>query len=166
MFITIDSAEIATGKPVKTEVATKIKDNFDDHEERISDLEGGSAIIYPPLVMRVSGFYDFEVHTNVLKTVCNFNLTITGVRIYVDTCGISGATEIDIKVSSAGGPYTSIFTSLPSVPYTDGDDGVSVNAVLDPDEVDLNSGDLIRLDLTEAQEDGKTFMVRIDYERN
>lgn len=162
----IDSGEIVAGKPVASTLTTKIKGNFDDHEERITDLENGNNVAYEPLIMRVDGYYEsYSGITSILKTVCNFNLTITGARLYIEKAGSSGTTEIDIKVSSGGGGYSTIFTTKPSVAFGAGDDGVSSNAILDPTKVDLTGGDLIRLDVTSAQVNGRAFMVRIDYEK-
>lgn len=163
-FSTITTAEIATGKPNANSTWTKAKDNFDNHESRIVSLEGGSATTYPPIILRVNGYYgSIGAQTGLLKTVTNFALTITGVRIYIDTAGSSGSTTCDIKVSYAGGAYTSIFTTLPTVAFGAGNDGVSTNAVLDAARVDLAAGDIIRLDTTATQTGGKDFMVRIDY---
>lgn len=167
-YVTLNPTEIATGKPVSTTVATKIKDNFDNHEERLESLEGGSAVTYPPIIMRVDGYYaDLDGITNVLKTVTNFNLTILGIKLYIDIAGTSDSTEIDIlKSSNAGASWTSIFNTKPSISYSAGNDAISSNEVLNSGQVDLSSGDLIRLDVTNTQANGRTFYVRIDYERN
>lgn len=163
-FNAITTTEVGAGKPTTTTTFTKIKDNFDNHEQRIGALETGGTTTYPPIILRVNGYYAIPgALTNVLKTVCNFDLTITGVRLYIDTAGTAGTTEIDLKVSHLGGAYNSIFTTKPSVLYSVGSDGVSVNGVLDPTKVDLISGDLIRLDTTNVQTNGFGFMVRIDY---
>ncbi len=102
-------------------------------------------------------------YTGFIKTTCNFNLTVTGVRIITDVAGSSGSTEIDIKFSRAGGAYTSIFSTKPLISYTAGNDAASTNAVLNATYVDLQTGDIIRLDITGVQTAGKNFIVRIDY---
>lgn len=163
-YTAVTTNEIATGKPTTNDTFTKIKDNFDNHETRIEDLEGGSSISYPPIILRVNGYYGMPgAKTGILKTVANFNLTVTGVRIYIDTAGSAGTTTCDIKVSHSGGAYTSILTTLPSVVYSAGNDGVSTNAVLDAAHVAISAGDIIRLDTTTVQTNGYSFMVRIDY---
>jgi hypothetical protein len=163
-FTAVTTTEISAGKPTTTTTFTKIKDNFDNHEQRIGALETGGTTTYPPIILRVNGCYATQgVLANILKTVCNFDLTITGVRLYIESAGTTGTTEVDLKVSHSGGAYTSIFTTKPSVSYTVGNDGVSTNAVLDPTKVNILSGDLIRLDTTSVQVNGFGFMVRIDY---
>jgi hypothetical protein len=163
-FNTLTTTEVSAGKPTTTITFTKIKDNFDNHEQRIGALETGGTTTYPPIIMRVNGHYSVRgIMDNVLKTVCNFDLTITGVRLYIDVAGISATTQVDLKVSHLGGAYTSIFTTKPSVASAAGNDAVSTNAVLDPTKVNISSGDLIRLDVTGVQGFGIGFMVRIDY---
>jgi hypothetical protein len=165
-FSTLTTTEIAVGKPVTNDTQTKIKDNFDDHESRILNLEDGSAVAYPPIEMDIRGYYgDQGPATGWCKTVPNFNLEITGARLYIDVAGSAGDTEIDILVSRSGGAYTSIFTTKPKVNYAMGNDYVSINGVLDPTQVAVSAGDKIRLDTTLVQTDGFNLLVRIDYNK-
>jgi hypothetical protein len=165
-FTSITSTEIATGKPTTNDTWTTVKDNLDDHESRVIALEGGSAVTYPPIILRFNGNMSFlGATTNLIKTVTNFALTVTGVRVYVDVAGSSGTLTCDIKKSHSGGAYTSILTTLPSVAYGAGNDAVSTNAVLDSSKVDIAAGDILRLDTTTSQTDGFNFWVRIDYNK-
>lgn len=169
-FVPITTAEITTGEPVKSSTQTKIKDNFDNIDSRITSLEGGSNTVYPPIIMRVNGFYGEAGELTIpavgfLKTTMNFNITITGVRILIDSAGSSGTTEVDLKYKRGAGSYTSIFTTKPSVLYTAGSDSISSNAVLNPTEVNLQAGDILRLDLTSAQAGASGLTVRIDYSK-
>lgn len=163
-YSAITTTEIATGKPVANTTLTKVKDNFIDHETRILDLENGGAVAYPPKEMSVRGYYgDPGIRTNWGKWFPNFDITITGVRLIIDTAGTSGSTEIDLKVNFGGGAYTSIFTTKPSVAFGAGNDAVSSNQVLDATKVDVDAGEIVRLDTTAVQTNGHTFYVRIDY---
>lgn len=165
-YIEISSAEIVTGKPVSNNTQTKIKDNFIAHETRITSLEGGSAVVYPPIIMRVGGIVsDLSVsdRTGILKTTMNFNLSLTGVRLLVDRAGVSGTMEIDLLYSRAGGAYTSVLSTKPTVVYSAGNDAISSDAVLNPSQVDLQAGDILRLDITSVQSMNKNIMVRIDF---
>lgn len=165
-FIPLTTNEIATGNPVANTTQTKIKDNFEDHEARLIAVESGGVVSYPPIVLRVNHYYDqFGAETGLLKTVTNFAITITGVRLYIDQAGTAGTTTIDIKVKSGAGAFTSILTTLPSVAFGAGNDTVSVNGVLDATKVNLSAGDIIRLDTTSVQTLGKGFTVRIDYNK-
>lgn len=169
-FQTITTAEITTGEPVKNTTQTKIKDNFDNLDTRVTSLEGGGNTVYPPIVMRVNGYYGESGEltipaTGFLKTTMNFNLTLTGVRILIDNAGISGITEIDLKYKRGAGAYTSIFTTKPSVSYSAGNDSISTNAVLNPSEVYLQAGDILRLDITTVQARANGLTIRIDYSK-
>jgi hypothetical protein len=164
-FDPIDTSEITAGEPVSTLTQTKIKDNFDDHEERLQTAEG-SVAVYPPIIFRVNGRYGLAGEIEgLLKTTANFSLTITGVRILIDVAGSAGTTEIDLLRKRGGDPFESILSSRPQIDYTEGDDALSDNAVLDLTKVDILAGDILRLDLTSVQTDGKGFLVRVDYNR-
>lgn len=163
-FTALTSTEIASGKPNSSSVFSKLKDNFDNHESRLLVVESGGAVAYPPIIMRVNGYYAWKNLTNgLLKTTMNFNLTITGVRLIIDTAGSAGTTEIDLKYKRGAGAYTSILTTKPSVAFGAGNDATSTNAVLDLAQVNLLAGDFLRLDLTSVQTGGNSFMVRIDF---
>jgi hypothetical protein len=161
-FVPLTTGEIATGEPVTTATATKIKDNFDDHEERLQVAELSSAS-YPPIIFRVNGYYN--VVSSLLKTTNNFDLTILGARILIDIAGTSGITEIDLLRKRGVGAWESIFTTQPTVAFGAGDNSLSTDTILDPTKVDLEVGDILRLDITSAQVGGKGFLVRIDYNR-
>lgn len=163
-YIPITSDEITTGKPVANTTQTKIKDNFDDHEDRIDALEGGSAVAYPPIVLSVNGYYgDLAAYDDVCFTTPNFDLTITGIRLEIKGAGSSGTTTIDIKKKSGVGAFASVLTTLPSVAFSAGNYAVSTNAVLDSGQVSVLAGDFLRLDITTVQTGGRGFIVRIDY---
>lgn len=165
MFVPITTQEIAVGEPVSNATQTKIKENFDNLDGRVTSLEGGSSTTYPPIILRVNGNAAklATPYIGFIKTTFNFNLTITGVRILTDIAGTSGSTEIDLKFKRASNPYTSIFSTLPLISYSAGNDAVSTNAVLNPSYVNLETGDILRLDITGVQNSGKNFIVRIDY---
>lgn len=166
-FVAITSTEIATGKPVASSTQSQIKNNFDNHETRITSLESGSATAYPPIILRVNGLYDsLSANTGILKTTANFALTITGVRVIVDQAGSSGTLTCDIKKSHSGGSYTSVLSTLPSVGYASGNDATSTNGVVNSSTASVAAGDILRLDTTGVQTGGRNFMVRIDYTKN
>jgi hypothetical protein len=165
-FTALTSTEITSGKPVTSTTGTKIKNNFDDHEARIQAIEGGSATTFPPIILRVNGPYgQYGAVNGIIKLTTNFPIVFTGVRILIDHAGSSGITQVDVKYKSGGGAYTSMLLTQPSVSYTAGDDSISSNAVLDPAHSSLLAGDIIRLDLTSVQTGGRSFTVRIDYNR-
>jgi len=159
-FTALTSGEVASAQPVASTVTTKIKNNFDDHESRIQTLES-SVTNNIPIIWRVNGYYD--VLTGLIKSTTNMSMSFTGVRILIDKAGSAGTTQIDILRKRGGGAWTSIFTTLPSVAFGAGNDALSTNAVLNPTMQALQAGDILRLDITSAQTDGVSFLVRIDY---
>lgn len=170
-MLEITDEEIQPGEPVSAETAGKIKNNLEELEDRVTGLEGGSATIYPPIIMRVGGTYgepgDLAIPAaNLLKTTLNFNLTITGVRILIDKAGISGNTEIDLKYKRGAAVYKSIFTTKPMIAAAAGDDATSESGVLNVSEVTLQAGDILALSITEAQLRASGVMIRIDYVKN
>jgi len=163
-YTPITAPEIATGEPVKQTVQAKIKDNFESHEARITSLEGGGNTVYTPIIFRINGEYSNLIAPQILKTTLNFNLTITGVRLLIDTAGTSGTTQIDIKYKR-GGAYTTILSTKPSVSYSSGNDSISNNAVLDLSQVNLLAGDILAMDIVSTQLNAKNFLVRIDFNK-
>lgn len=168
IYKTITSAEIQSGKPITNDLLTKVKDNFENVDERVTALETGGGQVFPPMILTVRGDYGSIGSltipaTNLIKTTINFNLVITNVFLIIDEAGTDGTTEVDLKYKRGAGAYTSVFDTLPSVAYTAGDDAISSNAVLDASDSILVAGDLLRLDITSAQTNASGLIVRIDY---
>lgn len=164
-FTVITSGEIASAEPVTESMLTKVKDNFDDHESRLQDVEAftsGSDCI----ILRVNGPYSlYGALNSVLKTTTSFSATITAARILIDTAGASGTTEIDIKRKRGVGAYETIFSTKPSVGFAAGNDALSSNAVVDGTKDDIEAGDILRLDQTSVQVGGVGYLVRLDFTR-
>jgi hypothetical protein len=164
-YVPINASEITTGEPVTNTTQTKIKDNANNHETRILSLEGGGNTIYPPIILRVNGTYNGCVYESILKTTLNFNLVITGIRLLIDTAGTSGTTEVNLKYKRGAGSWVNILTTNPSVIYSAGNDALSTNAVLNTSNVNLQAGDIVRLDMISAQSGARGFLVRIDFNK-
>lgn len=148
----ITSGQVAAGEPVKQELLTKVKDNFSNHESRIQDLEGGITTVFLPDRWNIWGAYGAAGNrTRVMITRVPFNITISAGYLMVYTAGSSGTTEIDFLFKRGGGSWTSIFSTKPSVAFGAGDNAISSNGVLNLSNVNLESGDLLRLDLTSVQ---------------
>jgi hypothetical protein len=167
-YTAITTGEIASGEPVKADTQTKIKDNFEDHESRIQTIETGAGTTYPPMTFRINGPYGLyssgSPFTDITRTTTNFNITITGVRVLIDTAGSSGTTEVDVLFKRGAGSWTSILTTKPSAGYASGNNYASTNGVVNATYADLLAGDLIRLDITSVQAGAASgFTVRIDY---
>ena len=147
-FIAIDATAIESGDPVTADLWTKTKDNFDDHETRLTSVEGGSNVAYAPYNYHVSGEYP-ATFTNAGLVRIPFDIDIDGARLLVFTAGSSGSTEINFLYKRGAGAWTTIFSTRPSVPDTDGDYSISTNQVLSVTQ--LLAGDLLRMDITAKQ---------------
>jgi hypothetical protein len=162
----LTAQEVETGKPVTATMLDKVKENFSDHENRLQDLEGGVTSSPPCIILRINGPYsDFGAMTGYLETTININIRLTGARLIIATAGSSGTTTADLKYSRAGGAFTTVFDTLPSVAFGAGNYAVSSNAVLDATDKDLQAGDILRLDLTTVQAAANSCFLRLDYER-
>lgn len=165
-FTVINSSEIVSGEPVSSTTATKIKDNFDDHEARLLSIEGGAGTTYPPLIFAVNGAYkDRSGFGELCFTTTNFPMEVTGIRLIIIRAGSAGITEADVQFKRGGGAWTSLLTTKPSVSYSSGDYAISSNAVLNSSYTTLEAGDLLRINLSSAQARGMGFIVRVDYLR-
>ncbi len=162
----IDDAEIAAGEPAKQELFNKIQDNFDDHEDRLVNVEAGTATTFLDQNWNVWGDYSvYGVRTQIMIQRLSLNITLTAGRLLVHTAGASGSTEIDFLFKRGGGAWTSVFSTKPSVAFGAGSNAVSSNGVLNPSNVDLQSGDLIRMDITAVQAGGDGLTGLLSFEQ-
>lgn len=160
-FNALTSAEITGGKPWKQETCTKVKNNFDDHETRISDLEAALQT-YPPMQFKVRGASSLYAPVTGIEHLRLFNnITLVSGRIFVFVAGASGTVEIDVQYKRGGASFTSIFSVRPSVAFGAGDYALSSNGVLSV--TDLDAGDILRLDLVTSQTDLEEFDVYLPF---
>jgi hypothetical protein len=166
-FITINPIDIESGETVTSELLTQVKDNFDDLNSRLIEVEVGGDVAYSPLIFNLLGKYaEWGNKDNVAFTTVNFTSRITGIRVIAITAGSGGATEIDIKRKRGAGAFVSVLSTRPSVASGAGDFGVSTNGIINPTYELLEPGDILRLDLIASQTGTpKSIMIRIDYVR-
>lgn len=163
-FTAINSLEIETGEPVKKELFTKVKDDLDDHESRMTVVE--SAITaFLPIEFGVWGIYPAAGanQTNVLVERITFNMTLLGARLLIKTAGTAGTTDVDIQLKRGAGAFGTIFSTRPSVLYSAGDYALSTNAVFST--TDLLAGDILRLDIVTSQTAADTFILYLEYQK-
>jgi hypothetical protein len=162
-FTTISPAQIAAGEPTAQELFTKIKDNFDDHETRITATEG-SLLTIAPIVWDLYGFVGrYSAQTAITPNLLiRSNITLLSCRLMIDVAGTSGTTEFDILYKRGANPFATIFTTRPSVGFAAGDNAVSTNAILSV--TTLQVGDILRLDLTSAQPQSKNCSIYLEWE--
>lgn len=162
-YTALTTQEVATGEPTKTELFTKVKSNFSDHEVRISDLEATLSGLDPIVFGLIGRYSDFGAQDNVLFYPVRFDMTLLAARLLILGAGVSGTTEIDVMFKRGAGSWTTIFTTRPSVAYSAGDLALSSNAVLGV--TSLLAGDLLRVDIKAVQALAKDAIVYLERER-
>ena len=172
-FTPLTTTQVAPGQPVTGTLMGLIKTDLDDHQTRITTLEGGGSTVYPPIVLSVFGYYDAPgVQNDLVRTTCNFNLQIIGAYIITDVAGTSGTLQVDVKfkrpgatVGQPGFNWTSVFTTLPSIASTAGSDATSASGIMNTTFSTLLAGDLLRLDTTSLQTFARGFNLRLDFNK-
>lgn len=171
-FESIGSSVIEVGKALKKSLFNLIKDNFDDHESRLNNIELGAGKVVVAnfsVVGYISHYAASElVDLCTFRAPSDFNLlelviTITDSPNGFNSVGVpvttstSGTLELDLKKSIDGGiTYSSILTTKPKI--NDGyngagtsSNGVGGTAVVFTD-VAIKQDDLLRIDVTSLKD--------------
>lgn len=163
-FVTIPSGSIDVGDPITKDLWDKVKDNFDDHEARLNSVSSAQnrIIVFDTCYINgvsattLTGLDDFTATTDMTFVACH-------VQIY-EKGSLTGALEIDIKVNSTpdNTGMTSIFSTKPKITYSGASDyDKSTNQVFDVVNNAADSGDNIRLDITELPGGGTIGKFRV-----
>lgn len=166
-FTALNTPEIAAAEPVKQELFQKVKDNFDDHESRLGSVETAVST-FDPIDFNFNGLYWKYVtpQTGVMYYRVARTIDVIAGRLSIAKAGTSGTTEVDalVSVGDGNGPYTSIFSTKPSVGFAAGDGATSTNGVLTSNPVTITAGSWIRVDLTAAQSGGDSAQLQLEFE--
>lgn len=132
-----------------------LKSAADDHEDRITALEGETLHIRCPIV----GLLDHLTvpYLGLVSGIITQDVRVTGGGIFVIESGSAGTVQIDFQYKRGAGSWTSVFTTQPSKIYSAGNYVSSSNAVVDTLNRDLVVGDLWRLNITTIQTDIRMF---------
>lgn len=160
-YSAITSAEIEVGEPTKAELFTKIKDNFIDHESRISSLETGTGV-FRPLEFQVLGefFRRGAPQDLILHTRLNFDLTLTAGRLILLDVGTAGNLEIDVLFKRGVSAFASIFSVKPIIASPGTQFQVNAGTL---GTTALLTGDIVALSISQAMTDCRGFIVQLDY---
>lgn len=149
-FSAFNTTEISSGKANKSDLWTKVKDDFDDHESRITAL-ASTGLTTDPIQFSMIGLQEY-IGTGTGKGYLRipFAILVTSAKIFVPAAGSSGTLQIDVQKSAAGGgSFATIFSTQPSVTQASGNYSVSSNAVLST--TSFVAGDIFRYDVTSYQ---------------
>ena len=162
-FITIPNSLIQVGKAVKREIFKLAKDNLDDHEGRITSLEGTSVgiEIFNSDVILSSNYNNLD-GVAYYKAGFNFNINFAEIQIF-DKDGISsGIVEIDVLKNDSpdDSGMVTIFSTRPSLDFSTANDyDVSTNQVINAPQAIVSGGDFLRLDITSLPSELRAFRV-------
>lgn len=160
-FVTISSAQVATGQPVTADLMAAIKGDFDDHDLRITSLE--SSVLNPePLTFQIEGnAAPFIAVTGVAYMRVWGSITLTGGFLWVIDAGSAGTMDVDVQLSHSGGSFATIFSARPTVAFGAGNFAISSNGVLSTTA--LVAGDVLRLDINTVQASNKRAVLTLPF---
>lgn len=157
-FSAITTPQIQVGEPTKKELFQKTKDNFDDHETRILDLEASAVSTFPfSFVIKDSGV----VGDDVAEIRVPFNITVTSVVLTVIDAGTAGTLDIDV-LSNQSGSFATILSggNLTRI-FSAGDRSSATSSGITG--ADIDSGKFLRLDIDGVQTAMRDAFVTIYY---
>jgi hypothetical protein len=150
--------EIEVGDALKKELFDKIKNNDDDHETRLAQLEtvAKKVEVFKQLVLNAASA---NTMTGLAYYKADEAFTLTSATITIFEKGsLTGALEIDIKKSTTNldsASFTSVFTTKPKITWASASDyAESSNQVFDNNKIDIEVGDYLRFDVTEMPASG------------
>lgn len=154
-YQTIDPNIIKVGDPITKEILNLLKNNLDDHEERLSTLAGGSGkiVFFNDLVVVNSyrpsdllGAAFFEVPQSCI-------ITEFAIQIFAKGAVTTGALQVDLKKNNSTNPtgFNSVFSAPATVNFATDLDFARKNAVINAAQQSLVAGDILRLDILNLQ---------------
>lgn len=161
-YTPFNSTEVLPSKPNKTELWTKVKDNFDDHEGRLTSLESTGLNAFPIQFQVKGAHYLYGSLTGLATVRVVQNITLTSATLVIIDDGSSGTLEVDVQRKPPIGSHATIFSTRPSIVAGSGSHTVSTNAVLSV--TSLSTGDFLRLDTVSVMTGCDEFYVQLTYE--
>ena len=151
-FTTIPSTLYQVGKAVKKLLFTYLVENQDDINTRLGVVEAGAnkVVIYDEL------FY-LRQNSTTLTGVDEWRapsaFTLLDAKVTIGVIGTAtGTIEFDIQKSADRDPanFSTVFTTKPSIALAAASDyDTSTNAVIDAGQVDISTGNFLRIDFTQ-----------------
>lgn len=144
-FNTLDPTQFEVGRPVRKELWQTVKDNEDDHNNRLNALETVASRV-PIFNFPVTTLAQLSNATSigVLSLYrANQNLSLVQGQLEVIRAGVSGVTTMDVLVGNDVDSLVSVFSVKPQLDFSEGDNARSVNQIFSLSSV--NEGQLIAL---------------------
>ncbi len=148
-FTSISSTLIAIGKAVKRELWLTTKNNFDDHESRLLDLETAGSLIQIFDVTVLGADAATLTGLELYRAKQAIKIVRVQVQIFEKGSISSGTLSIDCKKSSTlGGSFSTILTTQGSINFATDPDYTSDDAVINSSLNSLAIDEFIRIDVT------------------
>lgn len=158
VFTPLNSTEVLPGKPTKSELFTKTKDNFNDHESRIADTEAAT-VNTVPFEMGIAG--QPQVGDGMDYFRVPFPITVTGVKLVVWEAGTASTLSVDVQRKSGVGAFATILTGNVTAAFSAGD--LSVSSAPGLSITSLAAGDFLRIDVDSVQHLMRGFTILVEY---
>jgi hypothetical protein len=155
-FVVISNSQIAAGEPTAQDLFQAIKDDLDDHESRLSDVEA-AATSTRPFIFEVVG--PGTVGDGIAYLRVPYNMTVTGVKLSVPVGGTAGTISVDVQRYSGG--YASILTGNVTRAFNAGNPGTSSAPGVAISSI--AAGTFLRLDQDAIQDGCQGYMVEIEH---
>ena len=162
-FTTIPSSWLDVGDPTKKELFDRIKDNEDDLDDRLTDVEAATTN-ETPIQFQVTGpYWNESLPINDAAHIIRipFDIKLTSARLQITDDGTAGTLNIDVKYKRGAGAWTTVFSATPSIANGGGDYGQTTGTLT---VTDLDAADLLRLDVTTAITGNERFNVYLTWE--
>lgn len=147
----IPESIIGVGKALKKEIFKKIRDNFIDHEARISALALGATPVevfnFP--VLNASSASSMTGITY-YRAITSFTISTVQIEIFTKDGILSGTLSVDVKKGSSldSSTMSSVLTTQPSINFSTANDYEISSGVLDEENQLVLQGEILRLDVT------------------
>ena len=149
------------GDPVTKDDFDIIRDNFEDHEDRLVDVEQNIAKIqvFNELFLNAVALVNSSLEeVSIFRAEADF--TLVEAKVIVLEAGTSGTTQVDVlKSSTIGGSFASVFSTKPSVAQAAGSNVESTNAVFST--TSISAGDYLKLNIDSLQLNQKRIIIHV-----
>lgn len=170
-FISVPPAWIEVGKAIKKKLITRIKDNLDDHEDRINSLELGSnkVEIFNFEVMGFINNYNISELVQIGTFKAPSDTTITEAKLTLmngtsgETSSSNGVLSIDLEKSSDGGvTWSTILSTKPEIENginTTGSESSLFTFISNGE--DILEGEIIRVNVISKKDTQGSFLITV-----
>lgn len=162
-FTPISSSAIQPGDPITSDLFTKIKSNFDDHESRINTLSVGSAAI--DLINE-----DFHIGEGITSSITGAlfieslnacNIVEIAIQLFNKDNASSGSLTVDVKKNTSTNPsgFTSVLSVLPTLNLATATNYQRQTGTINSSNQSLANGNILRIDITSIPAGLRSFRV-------